>query len=814
MILKATVEYPLTCGGELLPRYEELAKAWRTRIEEKLTRFFPQKSSGDVRDMTYLWARTVRCPHCEGLVPLSPNWELGPGGKGVRLRPSSRAKRCEFEIVNAERDQSPGTVKQGHAKCPFPGCERVIDGDEVKRQARSGEMGEQLFAVVYKQRVDVTTKTGKKRETWERGFRPARPGDDVSAAAAGEFSSCEPGWAARGLIPTEEIPPGLKTSEPTRYGVKMWRDMFNYRQLFGHVAAVEVYCDLLAEWDKQGKLDQVGRAAFGCLALSLDKLRDYNSRFTRWHSKREVIVNTFDTHNFAFRWTYAEMGLLVPDVGYDWALEQTRKCMGELVDFVRGHGDAAGQAGMFSAPRATVAISNDSADALTGIETATVDAVVMDPPYYDNVMYAELSDFFYVWLKRTAGLVYPELFRRKLTDKDREAVANPARFEGQPGPRELASRDYQEKMASIFAECRRVLKPDGILTLMFTHKATGAWDALASGLIQAGFTITASWPVNTEAEGSLHIKDKSAANSTILLACRPRRERAADDVAYWEDVEPLVAGAVRGRVQEYQRAGISGVDLYLACFGPALEEFAKHWPLKRGNPRPSPSGNGARQRRVAAVADVDPYAVTPEDALEAARREVKKWRLDRLLRSTRHPELDPTTEWFVLAWDAFKAPEFPYDEALRLARVVGVDLDRDLVGHVCEKDASDIVLWDSSTRAAKHALGPADGTHSLLDALHHAAHRARTESVGAARDLIEKSGAEKQPGFHAALAAVLEVLPVSSTFTKVEEEKGAVAEASNDFDALEKLRRLAYAERVPEPEQLLIWADAVPEAKA
>ena len=179
-------------------------------------------------------------------------------------------------------------------------------------------------------------------------------------------------------------------------------------------------------------------------------------------------------------------------------------------------------------------------------------------------MYAELSDFFYVWLKRTAGRVFPELFRRNLTDKENEAVANAAKFQGTKGAAALAERDYQERMAMIFAECRRVLKPGGIMTVMFTHKETSAWDALTKGLMEAGFVITASWPINTEAEGSLHIKDKAAANSTIFLACRPRGDGNADEeTVYWEDVEPEVARAVRSRVEEFQEAGIAGVDLYL-----------------------------------------------------------------------------------------------------------------------------------------------------------------------------------------------------------------------------------------------------------
>ena len=171
-----------------------------------------------------------------------------------------------------------------------------------------------------------------------------------------------------------------------------------------------------------------------------------------------------------------------------------------------------------------VTVTCKPGDSLDHLGDASIDLVVMDPPCYDNVMYAELSDFFYVWLKRTAGHVFPELFRRQLTDRENQAVANPAKYRGEKGARALAGQDYQERMAAIFAECRRVLKPDGIMTLMFTHKATGAWDALTKGLMESGFVITASWPINTEAEGSLHIKDKASANSTVFLVCRPRAE--------------------------------------------------------------------------------------------------------------------------------------------------------------------------------------------------------------------------------------------------------------------------------------------------
>jgi adenine-specific DNA methylase len=507
-----------------------------------------------------------------------------------------------------------------------------------------------------------------------------------------------------------------------------------------------------------------------------------------------VVAGVFDRHDFAFKWSYAEMAPTITGLGYDWAIEQTGKALEELIELTT---DGTDPSSLFPPPAATnqVTITHGSGDALA-LADASVDCIVMDPPYYDNVMYAELADFFYVWLKRTAGLLYPEPFASYLTDKDREAVANPAKFKGQSGgAKNLAGRDYQERMAAIFTECRRVLKPDAVMTVMFTHKASGAWDALANGLVQAGFVITASWPVNTEAEGSLHIKEKSAAKSTIFLVCRPREQRPTDTTVYWEEVEPQVMARVRTRVNEFQSAGIGGVDLYLACFGPALEVFSENWPLKRGRPLQPPKAT--RASKLADAPDWDPYAVHPEDALDAARREVKRWRMEQLASTRRQHHLDPLTEWYVLAWDAFKAPRFPSDEALKLARVVGLDFDRQVKNNVCEVKSSDVILWDSQTRHAKSKLGPV-GADIMLDTLHHAALIGRTQNTGAAQAVLAEAGLLKDATLLTALEALLNVLPApgAAAGRKKDDSLGG---ASSDCEALEKLRRLALSTEIPEP---------------
>jgi adenine-specific DNA methylase len=812
LLLRATIEFPSQFGYRVLDDFVVLARCFVEKREERLRHLFPTEPEPDCIPSNYLWARTVICPYCDGLIPLSPNWRLAPDGTGVRLHPDSTRKRCEFEIVKNAKDQSNGTITGGDAKCPYPSCGRIVDGDEVKRQAQSGAMGEQLYAVVFKRKIVTKTKTGKQKVKWERGFRAPGHTDDNSEYVNDLLTQKLPEWEASGVVPTEAIADPTNYERGHRmYGMSHWRHLFSPRQLLCHGISVEVFREIAAEPPRHESNDI--RAALAYLAIAFDTMLNYGTRACRWDIVTERVRSIFDKHGFTMLWSYTEMAPLIEGIGYDWTMSKTEACIKELIELTRpdlvvarkGLGKGLQFEDVVDVKPPDVTITCQSGDSLTHVDDGSVDCVVMDPPYYDNVMYAELSDFFYVWLKRTAGLVFPDLFRRQLTDKDNEAVANAAKFDGHKGAKALAARDYQQRMAGIFAECRRVLKRDGIMTLMFTHKATGAWDALASGLMEAGFTITASWPINTEAEGSLHIKDKSAANSTIFLVCRPRPDRSSqDEIAYWEDVEPRVAKAVRARVEAHQAAGIAGVDLYLSCFGPALEEFAKHWPLKRGTPRVVPTRKRKAQESMFGDPS-DPYGVTPEDALDAARREVKQWRLERLLRAKRQDDLDPLTEWFVLAWDAFRAPVFPYDEALRLARVVGVDLDADVVGKLAEKKGSDLVLWDSARRAAKNALGAPDGGRSAIDAVHHVAWRIRQQNLQAGRELVERAGLEASPGFVTALTAVLEVLPVSSTFTKVKGETGAVAEAASDFDALEHLRRLMFSDRVPEPEQLKIW---------
>jgi putative DNA methylase len=821
LVQRATLEWPAEHNADLPAHFRRYADRFLAKSKEKYKGIYPVETDG-ARVRGYIWARTIVCPYCSGPVPLSPNWKLASDGTGLRLAPQicngpgDSGRYCNSEIVSNAHDHSEGTITSGNAICPYSDCSRVIDGDHIKAQAQNGQMSEQLMAVAIKKPVQHAAGRKGRKASWEQLFRSPSEGDLDLQSIRDLLLAKLPEWEALDLIPSEAIPEGSKTDEALRYGFAKWTDLFSPRQLLSHGLNVEIFRELVSEAqeEEQGRLSDASQRALSYVAISLDTLLNYNSRLCRWDASTGRIRSVFDTHNFAFIWSYAEMAADISGDGLEWAFGKTERCLKELCGLFRrpsGAGDAF-EGPLFSSElkdktlEDPIVIMNGSGASIESVRDKSIDAIVMDPPYYNNVMYAELSDFFYVWLKRTCGVFYPELFVRYLTDKNEEAVANPGLHKGKKGAAALAGIDYQQKMQAIFEECSRVLKPEGVMTMMFTHKATGAWDVLAKGLIEAGFSIVASWPINTEAVNSLHIRDKSAANSTIFLVCRPRPANTSSDATtYWEDLEPRVKAVVRERVEQFQAAGIRGVDLYLSCFGPALEEFSLHWPIKRGQPKPMEEKTKKRGRAQLTLEELleqdDPYAVSPEDALDAARREVKAWRMEKLTSGSRRAQLDPLTEWFVLAWDAFQAPQFPYDEALRLARVVGLDLDKDVVGVLAEKKTSDLILWDSSTRATKGKLGAPDGTRSWIDAIHHCAHRARSIDLNAAKQLLDDNGLANSGDFLTALEAVLEVLPLSARYTGFDPVKAA-APAASDFEALENLRRLALAEQVPAPKQL------------
>jgi adenine-specific DNA methylase len=739
-ILDSGVSAPARYGPELAAALRTWGKLLVGRVSGRLSTFFPSGAGEQVA--TFLFARTVACPRTGKPVPLAPNWWLArdKGGVAVRLvteRKGVELELCEFEIASGaaiDFDPDRGTLSRGDAISPWDGL--AIESDHVKAEAMAGRMGSQLFAVV--------ARVGNKRQ-----FRLPTVVDLVALdAAEAELKRLTPAWLEGGIIPTEDIPPLHPKQNIKQYGILRWSQMFSPRQLLVHGTFVEEYHRLIPE--VQERLDpEQARAVLSLLGLMVGKGTNFNSYLTSWHAPRQTMRSVFDRHDFALKWTYAEFE--GARELYPWCLEQIVDAYQGIANLLHPHGG--GLIASETSNPGSVSVTLGTAGAVPHVPSKSQVLVCIDPPYYDNVMYAELADFFYVWEKRTVGAVHPDWFTEDLCDKKNEAVANLARFADTGSRRnQLANADYEAKMTAIFAECHRVMRDDGVLTVMFTHKRAEAWDTLGMGLMEVGFTIESSWPVNTESEQSLHQAGKNAAASTIFLVCRKRDSVVDDHHPFFEDIEADVRAAARDALASFSGLGIAGVDLLLSTYGPALSVISSRWPVYSSEADPL-TGRSRLLR--------------PEEALDAARAEVVRLQRQRLV--GRQTQLDPLTDFALIAWDTFRAAEFPFDEARRLALAVGgLDVDELVRAKILEKRAGTVVLVPPAKRVRRRseADGALAGIHLdattfpvTLDAVHAVMHLADSDGLTAAKALIDRGGLGTDDRFLAALQGLVNAIP-------------------------------------------------------
>ena len=785
LILRATCEWPQKYGPALRDAYAEVSAKYLARVRELIAEnnVYPREPQlhdvddenganqkiSTVRlhkyDQTYLWSRTVRCPDCGNLIPLSPNWRLDGRGAGIRLLPDAVRGVCEFEVVKTGREQSRGTVARGKATCPYPNCGATTAAGYLADEAGAGRMGHQMYCVILKnqwQKADgkggwVNIRKPKDQPAVPpREFRAVRSEDDNSDDVAALLGANRTRWDAQNILPNEVIPEGDKTTGyPLRYGMPIWKEMFSPRQQLAHGYCVQVFRELVDTDEDDGHLDDTRRAAWAYVSIALDKLLNRNSILTRWDGGTSKVAGTFDSHDFGMKWSYAEMPIAIESLGLEWTLAEVAECIDKLTQLAshpsdNGKPDAdrpalldeQGTTDEIVPAPASVVINGDAR--MMDLDNASVDAVVFDPPYHNNVNYAELSDFFYVWLKRTAGYVLDDgFFADHLTDKVNEAIASPARFKAQADAANagrnngrgkvtaanLATDDYQAKMDEIFRECRRVIKDDGIMVVMFTHRSNDAWNAMTIGLIDAGFDITRTWPVKTEAESSMHIRDKSAARSTILLVCRPAGARVPKP---WHAVAQDIAAAVRADVAMLQDYDLSPVDTYLAAYGPALQVISENWGTRRQTANPDRPD--------------DPFVITPMDALAVARDEVIAFRTEQLTNGNRQTLTDPLTWFYILAQDGAGSTTMPFDEANLFARALGVELAGNDARRALQNKSGKVTLKAATERMAEGIIGPSRPAVTPLDQVHTAIAIADRQNAEAARQWLEFNGHRWQEG--------------------------------------------------------------------
>jgi len=660
LTMKAAMEYPLKFGADLQVDIDKWVKWVGDQAQKRLAEFFPSAEGETVQ--TYFWAHTMECPNCQSIMPLTTNWWLSKNsnyaGKGqerkvtgfwygVKPIPNIQNNCVDFELIKGHKGKDTSiktpfgeynpeiynTISRGVGKCL--NCGNVIEDQVIKAQAQGKGLGHQLYAVAYRQ--------GK----GSLEFRIPNELDFLGIQKASNLILSElESLKLKGVIPDEEITYGQETERLFGFGIDQWNKLFNTRQLLTLVTYVEIINEAKEKMALECEPEKT-EAIVTYLALVLDRCVDANCRLAHWQSSAIAVRGSSAQHSLNLIWNYPETSgnqELWSKCAEASANEYSKLC--QLLN-IKDNLNTKKLPGLEDYFYDLVQITNQSADTLYHIPDKSIDSIITDPPYYGTIQYAELSDFFYVWQKKILFDIFPELYQLELTDKVSEAVANPSRFQNMGlSPELLAKQDYEAKMNQAWLEAYRVLRDEGVLTVQFNHKDSGAWDVLAKALIDAGFEITASWAVSTENPQNLHQANKNSVSSTVILVCRKRDPNASQ--AWWDDLRTQVVHAVESRAPEFESLDITGIDLYLSAFGPALNVFSRSFP----------------------ILDSSGDEVRPEVAFSEARKAIANYRFQKLVQSDT-AGFDPLTQWYLLAWDAFKARETDFDEVRQLALAIG-----------------------------------------------------------------------------------------------------------------------------------------------
>ena len=564
LILKVMLEDIPRHGPGLADELRRVGTEIKAKAEEELADLYPKDPDG-ATPIAYLWARTVRCeaPNCGAEIPLMRSLWLCRKPKRKRalrtkpVRTASTAPHVEFEIFepNSDREVANGTVARARATCLL--CGAVLPPERVRTQLAAQRGGADVVFDEHGNRAGgarmtavVTLKPG---ETG-RHYRLPTTADYVAVRSAQKrVAEMLDEWEQDGRkgfcpVPDELLPPiGTLGFRVQRYGMLQWGDLFTARQKTALVELGRVTCKVL---------DTSEDAPCAIVAMCIDKVAMQNNTGCRWKASGESLVDIFGRQALPIVWDFAES---VPING----------SAGDVEVQIQGAAESVNQ--VIDNPG--LVQSADATDHPLPDQSAST--YFTDPPYYDAIPYSDLSDFFFVWLKRILHdhplLRDPSDPDNPLSPKQREVVQDETKFNnGRPKDRAW----FEETMAEAFAEGRRVLNDEGVGSVVFAHKTTEGWEALLSGMIRGGWTITGSWPIATEMASRLRARDSAALATSVHLICRPRPGSAP--VGDWADVLRELPDRVGDWMQRLQGEGVRGADLVFACVGPALEVYSRY----------------------------------------------------------------------------------------------------------------------------------------------------------------------------------------------------------------------------------------------
>jgi putative DNA methylase len=733
-----------------------LVEKWAHIILEKVRaeigHFYPAESAEGLvgkREITevegwipmgYLWARTIPCqnPACGAEIPLIKQyWLAKKKDKRIAYRPvvDTKNKRADFELLEsadaieaAGFDPDEGTAHRGDARCLV--CEQVTKAKDVRRLAREGQMGQRMMAVMLHHPDDV----GKK-------YRLAKVEDErIYAGAAACLKEKLAEWPyLEGPLPEEELPPdGTLGFRVNKYGMLQWKMLFNARQKLALVTFLEqikdsynrvradceailtagMSADCADDTGKNGEFvksvgisaDELMRAVVGCLGIVLGNMLDLNNRLCAWEPVAEAVRHLFARQAIPMSWDYGEVNPLGSSSGsLELSAYQLHKLLTKPIFQICVDGEAQAQ--------------NASATALP-FSDDYLDALLTDPPYYDNVPYAALADFFYVWLKRAVGEHFPELFATPVVPKSGEAIMEPTRHENS----EAAKAFFERLLSESFGEMERVLKPGGVAVIVYAHKTTAGWETVLNALVEAGLVVTASWPIHTESKGRLRARASAALASSIYMVCR---KQAREPLGFWNELQPQIQARVEEKLAQFWQEGIAGGDFFISAIGPGMEHFSRYELVETYSGEPVSTGQ----------------------LLSFIRKVATDFLVHRLLKEASSQAVDKEAQFYLTYRWTYLENKIPFDDARKIASAEGVDLEQLWgSGGFVKKRGSDIEVM------GPHKRGQVKHVDTMVDAMHRACQLWEKGQKAEIAQLLGQTGYGQSGAFWQFCQAVAECL--------------------------------------------------------
>jgi putative DNA methylase len=745
LIEKCALEYPQQFGqidglggNTLVDDFERWAQWVKDRVKQNIAEVFPADETGKP-PAVYFWARTMRCqnPSCAIEIPLvSSLWLARSSRRTAWIEMSAGTGRVDI-AVRADtppegRDLSTGTVKASSVTCPI--CETSVSASDVRKYGQDVGLGTRLYAV-----MEVT---GHKR-TYRSPHANELEGAQHTAARLLEDLQETPDGSSP--VPDEICDQnGFRRVQSLIFGFDTWRTLFNERQLYVLGSLCEAVRSSHDAMIAQGMADDRALAVATYLGLCVDRIADYNCGFTTWVPSGEFHAHVFKRQAIAMVWDFVE-------------IEPFQEVSGSWDGAVKWISLAIQHCSQVSSMPASV--QRGDAQHLA-FPDETFDAVIVDPPYYDAIQYSYLSDFFYVWLKRSVGHLYPDLFATLATPKKQEVIQNQAK---KTSDDYVSGEEFDRRLQTALREIARVTKVNGIVSIVFAHTDVEAWERLLRALRKVDLVVSTSWPMRSErAARSNAMLQHAVLGSSVVLVCR--RQEALDE-GFYDEVVTELEQRIDERLAIFEEMQLQGADYFVSAIGPAFEVFARY-------------------KRVVRLSGEE---VGVDELMVLARQAVARHAARRLLQGASLAALDDR-DLMYLTWRwAYDGEAIPADEAYKLGRAFDLDFS-EMMGNqgIIKKVGDKFILLGPAERQSID-FEPGD---SLIDVLQAACQLHDSGRRDELASLLGSSGASNEPGFWALAAAIAESLPDG------DKERTMLLGLTANRDTLESAAR--RAEPVPE----------------